>query len=266
MKRNFTLLEMLIVAAVIAILAGLLFPALSAARAGGRKTACMNLLKQYSLACSAYVADYGGYYPDVRHYLEPESAFVRYFGNGGVMPEKIARCPGDASTEALRKVPRWRTAENTFLKVSIGGSASNLSDTRMPSSNGIVSAWRRADLPYMEKYPVSKRALWLDYQAEEAVSDSDFMDSPPVLAGAKTGYSTMNNFVFRHPGGTSYIAYMDGHVGDMRILVKTVDEGHRFAGAVSNFANFMHYPFGPRPDNIAAGRGTVAESPHVSYH
>ena len=77
MKRNFTLLEMLIVAAVIAILAGLLFPALSAARAGGRKTACMNLLKQYSLACSAYVADYGGYYPDVRHYLEPESAFVR---------------------------------------------------------------------------------------------------------------------------------------------------------------------------------------------
>ena len=51
MKRNFTLLEMLIVAAVIAILAGLLFPALSAARAGGRKTACMNLLKQYSLAC-----------------------------------------------------------------------------------------------------------------------------------------------------------------------------------------------------------------------
>ena len=205
MKRNFTLLEMLIVAAVIAILAGLLFPALSAARAGGRKTACMNLLKQYSLACSAYVADYGGYYPDVRHYLEPESAFVRYFGNGGVMPEKIARCPGDASTEALRKVPRWRTAENTFLKVSIGGSASNLSDTRMPSSNGIVSAWRRADLPYMEKYPVSKRALWLDYQAEEAVSDSDFMDSPPVLAGAKTGYSTMNNFVFRHPGGTSPI-------------------------------------------------------------
>ena len=137
MKRNFTLLEMLIVAAVIAILAGLLFPALSAARAGGRKTACMNLLKQYSLACSAYVADYGGYYPDVRHYLEPESAFVRYFGNGGVMPEKIARCPGDASTEALRKVPRWRTAENTFLKVSIGGSASNLSDTRMPSSNGM---------------------------------------------------------------------------------------------------------------------------------
>ena len=255
MKRNFTLLEMLIVAAVIAILAGLLFPALSAARAGGRKTACMNLLKQYSLACSAYVADYGGYYPDVRHYLEPESAFVRYFGNGGVMPEKIARCPGDASTEALRKVPRWRTAENTFLKVSIGGSASNL-----------VSAWRRADLPYMEKYPVSKRALWLDYQAEEAVSDSDFMDSPPVLAGAKTGYSTMNNFVFRHSGGTSNIAYMDGHVGDMRILVKTVDEGHRFAGAVSNFANFMHYPFGPRPDNIAAGRGTVAESPHVSYH
>ena len=92
------------------------------------------------------------------------------------------------------------------------------------------------------------------------------MDSPPVLAGAKTGYSTMNNFVFRHPGGTSNIAYMDGHVGDMRILVKTVDEGHRFAGAVSNFANFMHYPFGPRPDNIAAGRGTVAESPHVSYH
>lgn len=263
-RRKFTLLELLVVAAILAILAGLLFPALGAARARAGKTACTNLLKQYSFATSGYLGDYGGYYPDVRHYLEKEAGFVRYFGRDAI-PEKIVRCPSDAATAALKRLPAWKTEDGKMIRVSIGGSASGLSDTEMPSSAGTVSAWRRVDLPFMEKYPPSKRALWLDYQAADPVGDSEYLDAPPILAGAKTGYTTMSNFVFRHAGGTSNVAYMDGHAGDMRILVKTVEDGHRFGEPVTNFANFMHYPFGPRPNNITAGLGTVAESPHVSY-
>lgn len=263
-RKSFTLVELLVVVAIIAILAGLLFPALGAARARAGKSACTNLLKQYSFATSGYLGDYGGYYPDVRHYLEKEAGFVRYFGRDAI-PEKIARCPSDTATSALKRLPAWKEDEDAPVPVSIGGSGSNLSDTEMPSSVGTVSAWRRVDLPFMEKFPLSKRALWLDYQAADPVGDSEYLEAPPILAGAKTGYTTMSNFVFRHAGGTSNIAYMDGHAGDMRILVKTVDSGHRFGEPVTNFANFMHYPFGPRPNNITAGLGTVAESPHVSY-
>ena len=150
-RKEFTLLELLVVAAILAILAGLLFPALGAARARAGKTACTNLLKQYSFATSGYLADYAGYYPDVRHYLEKEAGFVHYFGRDAI-PEKIARCPSDTVTAALKRLPAWKAEDGRMIRVSIGGSASSLSDTEMPSSVGTVSAWRRVDLPFMEKY------------------------------------------------------------------------------------------------------------------
>ena len=64
--RAFTLIEMLIVIAVVAVLAALLFPVLSKTRARARQTQCLSNLRQLSLATFQYAQDSDDHYPTDR--------------------------------------------------------------------------------------------------------------------------------------------------------------------------------------------------------
>ena len=108
-KSSFTLIELLIVVAIIGILASLLLPALSKSRLQARAANCVGNLKQVGLAIASYTDDNDEYYPqgsDRRTWLgqkgtnwpykvaitdRPLNTYLGYNQNGLEMP--LADCP-----------------------------------------------------------------------------------------------------------------------------------------------------------------------------
>lgn len=67
--RFFTLIEMLVVIAIISILASMLSPSLMKALESARAVACVNNLKQSGLALATYSGDFNGWIPGSQIYL-----------------------------------------------------------------------------------------------------------------------------------------------------------------------------------------------------
>jgi prepilin-type N-terminal cleavage/methylation domain-containing protein/prepilin-type processing-associated H-X9-DG protein len=76
--RGFTLVELLVVTAILGILAALLLPALGSAKQAGRKAACLSNLRQVGMAVHEYAQDSEGripYGPKAPPFISPSSFY-----------------------------------------------------------------------------------------------------------------------------------------------------------------------------------------------
>lgn len=64
-RRAFTLVELLVVVAIIALLIGVLLPALSSARESGYSISCSNMQRQLAMGASSYAGSADGFYPGI---------------------------------------------------------------------------------------------------------------------------------------------------------------------------------------------------------
>jgi prepilin-type N-terminal cleavage/methylation domain-containing protein/prepilin-type processing-associated H-X9-DG protein len=129
-RAGFTVIELLVVVAVIAIIAGLLSPAIQQGMFKARRSACCANLRQIGLAFNLYADDHSGRYPDQRYLKwslpggyrpwttwppsDPRSGWAAIVLHKYCLETKVWRCP---STWASRLKNAIQCVQSTATPV-----------------------------------------------------------------------------------------------------------------------------------------------------
>jgi len=132
MRKGFTLVELLVVIAVIGIIAAILLPALARARESARRSSCQNNLKQFGLVFKMYAAEAAGSYPPLSPY-------------GSVRPDALSS-PLWSAPQAAAIYPEYLSDMNIAQCASdSGGDPGWLSvQPRVPGDGGDFDSWKQA--------------------------------------------------------------------------------------------------------------------------
>jgi prepilin-type N-terminal cleavage/methylation domain-containing protein/prepilin-type processing-associated H-X9-DG protein len=121
-NRGFTLVELLVVIGIIALLVGILMPALSKARESSIRIKCASNLRQIGIAAQNYAAENKGVLPDIRtnnpHYVVNRTGFGWWDGRlqwqKYMKTADIFYCPGFSKGADLRKTVASDADDRSF--------------------------------------------------------------------------------------------------------------------------------------------------------
>ncbi|EDM25998.1 6-phosphogluconolactonase [Lentisphaera araneosa HTCC2155] len=226
--KKFTLIELLLVVAIIGILASLLIPGLSKARLKARAAVCKSNLKNISLATTLYQEDNNEYYPSFSGLDSSisENNGTHWFGQKG--------------TQAKHAMDVTERPVNTYLGHDSDGEEVPVANCPIAESNGY-------------KYFSQKGCYYHGVQRKETADDLD-SDEGSLRSSDIYNTSTMAAIVekdyyiwifepssqylrFNHePGNPRFVAaFVDGHIAENNVIS---GEGYQFKSSRINLINF----------------------------
>jgi len=210
-SAGFTLIEMLVVIAILSILAMLLMPALQSALESSRQVQCANQIKQWSICMNTYADDWGGYYPAANI---GRSTVTSWYDNNDVIEPYIG-----LNVDARRRAftcPSWRGEKSQ-------GNATSYCLWYPDNTNNYYAPSRN-----YSKRP-SRLVLLFDGRAQTATAFYTWLVSGN--SGFTWTASWVNTFkgmvytaagdngwgdAYRHPGRQLTTAFWDLHISTVR--------------------------------------------------
>ncbi len=237
--RGFTLVELLVVIGIIAVLIGILMPALSKARSQSRMTQCLSNLRQLATANATYAAEFKGWYVPIRVGYNPNPDPAGQWPAPAPIPAGLP-APDNTSVTVWYSIPQYRSAlgQQPFPPDSSRYSANLMcpnatlafEGTWAPNVNGYVigrsygfntTGLNGFMLPSAYHLGWKMGSQIIDPAAKIMVADSPDWNISGGAAGRYelshedygpplNGVSRSNQIAFRHNEGAT-MAFFDGH-------------------------------------------------------
>lgn len=224
--RAFSLIELLVVMAILAVLAGLILPGLNRALGSARKTACRSNFHQLALAWQVYWNDQADRIPDRRDlkrvlpggYLpwnswpksDPRAGWAAVVLHDYLPGRELWRCPGVVAGPLVRleQAQQWGGFDtNSAPRVTYWMWRFDRTDDPVPAENFWGKTLNQAVREWRESGPPATLSVLGPAEVEWMV-DPYFPRTVPGLPVEVTGVST-------HWGGRNRLL-LDGHVESVR--------------------------------------------------
>lgn len=265
-QNGFTLIELLVVISIIALLVGIMLPALGSARESARSAQCKALLRQYAIASEAYSNDNKNRMMDSFNHLSPLHGIPGYMGGNTVLPSQVARCPGDGTSDSMGRLIEFTykfdaNGNRLFDDTSFGASANdfkasfgpqvNIGEDKFKVSIGVAEfgqsntfnvgngGWRFGinfyDRDHHRKgMDLTKLMVWGDYQHDPSVMQPSGKKAmpeelwTPIVRTENADSNTAGGLgsIVFRHNGVQNLSFADGHVGSMRSKVALKNKGH----------------------------------------